>query len=492
MDIGEEVVRARMLPDDALLASLVGILGSGRRLTALLVAHLGEVEERRLHLLAGYGSMFEYCTTRLGMSEDEACRRIEVARLARRFPLLYERLASGGVSLSVVALLRHSLTDANHAGLLDAVSGKTVARARVVLAAWFPQPDVPPTIRKLPERRPAIAATDERRSESASARLESSGAGGFGTGSVKPEAVSAVDARDATASLSDAISQTTLRDARPPVAEKAAPGTSAPPVLPPPPSRAIRGSFNVAPLSPGRFKVSFTADAELKQKLDLARDLLRHAVPSGDLATIVGRALDLLIEKTEKRRFARTTRKPTTTSASTEAAGSTDERTVPPPAVSRAPVRGDLTGPPSAPPVPPVRATAPAKESEQKPTPPAASATPPSAPLPSRYLPAAVRRAVHDRDGMRCTWQAPDGTRCNSRAWLEHDHIIPRGQGGANDPANIRPYCRAHNRLAAERAYGRATITRIIARRRATRTPRDSADNAHDRQPLRMTPRAPG
>jgi hypothetical protein len=82
---------------------------------------------------------------------------------------------------------------------------------------------------------------------------------------------------------------------------------------------------------------------------------------------------------------------------------------------------------------------------------------------------------------MRCTWQAPDGTRCNSRAWLEHDHIIPRGQGGSSDPANIRPFCRAHNRLAAEQAYGQATITRIIARRRATRV---SADDAHEPQPF--------
>jgi 5-methylcytosine-specific restriction endonuclease McrA len=85
----------------------------------------------------------------------------------------------------------------------------------------------------------------------------------------------------------------------------------------------------------------------------------------------------------------------------------------------------------------------------------------------SRHLPNDVRRAVLERDGLRCAWQGPDGTRCNSRAWLEYDHVIPRGQGGTDDPENIRPFCRSHNRLAAEQAYGRVTINRIIANRQA-------------------------
>src|SRR5687768_10670239 len=86
--------------------------------------------------------------------EDEACRRIDVARLARRFPALFELLASGRISLSVAALLKHHLTEPDHVALLKAVSGKTVKQARDVMVAWFPRPDVPATIRKLPERNP--------------------------------------------------------------------------------------------------------------------------------------------------------------------------------------------------------------------------------------------------------------------------------------------------------------------------------------------------
>ena len=78
------------LTDEQVLARLSAVLGSGRRALAELIAHLGEVEERRLHLDAACSSMFDYCVNRLGLSEDEACRRIDVARLARRFPAMFE------------------------------------------------------------------------------------------------------------------------------------------------------------------------------------------------------------------------------------------------------------------------------------------------------------------------------------------------------------------------------------------------------------------
>lgn len=150
----------RRLSDEALLAGLNRALGSSRKLMAVVIAHLGEVEERRLALLAGHESMFAYCTRRLGMSEDEACRRIEVARLARRFPVLFEQLADGRISLSVAALLKAHLDETNHLALLAAVSGKSVARAREVLAAWFPRPDVAASIRKLPARSADGASSD--------------------------------------------------------------------------------------------------------------------------------------------------------------------------------------------------------------------------------------------------------------------------------------------------------------------------------------------
>src|SRR5690349_20585148 len=101
------------LSDQEVLHALDGAIHCGRRALAELLVHLAEVEERRLHLRAACPSLFSYCVTRLGFSEDEACRRIEVARLARRHPALFPLLASGELSLSVAALLKPVLSLAN-------------------------------------------------------------------------------------------------------------------------------------------------------------------------------------------------------------------------------------------------------------------------------------------------------------------------------------------------------------------------------------------
>jgi len=60
----------------------------------------------------------------------------------------------------------------------------------------------------------------------------------------------------------------------------------------------------VQPLSPDRYRVTFTASAEMCEKLELAQDLLRHAVPGGDVAEVFARALDALV----KQKFAMTSR----------------------------------------------------------------------------------------------------------------------------------------------------------------------------------------
>jgi len=96
------------LSDARLVAELERLLRSTRVLSAELVAHLAEVEERRLHLKAGVSSLFMYCVGRHGMSEDEACRRIEVTRLGRRFPAILDMLTSGQLSMTVASLLKRA------------------------------------------------------------------------------------------------------------------------------------------------------------------------------------------------------------------------------------------------------------------------------------------------------------------------------------------------------------------------------------------------
>lgn len=132
--------------DGELLERVESLVGSHREVTARLVAHLAEVEHRRLHLLSGYSSMFDFCTNALRMSEGEAFRRIVAARLSRRFPIVTELLASGAVHLSALALLREHLSSDNHGELLRAVAGKSKRDVERLLAARFPRPDVPPRV----------------------------------------------------------------------------------------------------------------------------------------------------------------------------------------------------------------------------------------------------------------------------------------------------------------------------------------------------------
>ena len=71
-------------------------------------------------------------------------------------------------------------------------------------------------------------------------------------------------------------------------------GSSEPPV---PAARA-----RVEPLSATTFRVELTASAALRDKLEHARNLLSHAVPSGELAALIERAIDELIAVETKRR----------------------------------------------------------------------------------------------------------------------------------------------------------------------------------------------
>jgi hypothetical protein len=85
-------------------------------------------------------------------------------------------------------------------------------------------------------------------------------------------------------------------------------------------------------------------------------------------------------------------------------------------------------------------------------------------------IPAAVRHAVWLRDGGRCTWVGEgSGQRCEARAMLELDHVVPFCRGGSSDTAGLRLRCRFHNRAAAEDALGHefmASKVDEVARRR--------------------------
>jgi hypothetical protein len=231
-----------------------------------LIAHLAEFDARRLHLGAGYSSLFAYCTQVLRLSEHEAYNRIEAARAARKFPVILDRLAKGEVNLTTVRLLAPHLTEENHGSLLAGAGGRSKRQVEEVLAERFPSPDVASRVRKLPARTTVLDTI------------------GSPTSSGTPFDASRPEARNAAAV--------------PPC-----PFPSGPASRPSGPRRAVE-----RPLATDRYEIRFTVNGATREKLRLAQDLLRHAVPNGDTAEIFDQALGALLEKLAKEKLAQTSR----------------------------------------------------------------------------------------------------------------------------------------------------------------------------------------
>ena len=166
---------------------------------------------------------------------------IGVARTARKHPAIWPMLQDGRLHLSGIAKLAPVLTEANRDALLDRAKHKTKRKIEEVVAEFAPKPGVPSTIRKLPvPREPSKAAT-------------------------------VVELRPDTADAS----------------------TSHPaPVKP-----AV-----VEPLAPSRYRVQFTAGAELHEKLERLSSLM----PGVDLASIIEVAVTEKLERVEAKRFGQT------------------------------------------------------------------------------------------------------------------------------------------------------------------------------------------
>jgi hypothetical protein len=75
-----------------------------------------------------------------------------------------------------------------------------------------------------------------------------------------------------------------------------------------------------------------------------------------------------------------------------------------------------------------------------------------------RYVPAAERREVFERDGGRCSYVDSNGGRCRETRYLELHHLKPFAQGGVNLASNLTLRCAAHNALAAEEDFGREYV----------------------------------
>src|SRR5687768_431250 len=134
------------LTDDALIAKIEALAAAERTATACLIAHLAELEARKLHLAYGFRSLFGYCRHVLHCSEHEAYNRMEVVHAARRFPVILTMLADGLLHLTAVRLLAPHLKDQDHLALLAGCIHNSRREIVKRLANWFPSADVPSSI----------------------------------------------------------------------------------------------------------------------------------------------------------------------------------------------------------------------------------------------------------------------------------------------------------------------------------------------------------
>ena len=80
-----------------------------RKITNEILQMINEAEERRIHLLRGFPSLFAWLVHGMGYSESSAYRRIEAARLIRTVPRVAEKLQSGELNLTTVTKTRSAI-----------------------------------------------------------------------------------------------------------------------------------------------------------------------------------------------------------------------------------------------------------------------------------------------------------------------------------------------------------------------------------------------
>ncbi len=135
------------LSNAVLLRDLAALVTQDRVTIATLLAHIAEVDARRLYVPAGYASMHAYCVEEMRLSEDAAYKRIQAARAARQFPDLLAALADGRLHLAAVCLLAPHLTAENTGELIEVATHRRKSEIEGFLAHRFPPPEVPALVR---------------------------------------------------------------------------------------------------------------------------------------------------------------------------------------------------------------------------------------------------------------------------------------------------------------------------------------------------------
>lgn len=243
-EIKQRIDDCRRLDDESLRRDMRFLAQREHRGLATLLIDLGEYDRRRLSMEEGYQSTYSYCVRCLGYDESGAYRRIQAARVCRRYPHILDFIASGELSLTSLLLLSPVLTDSNQEALVDQARGKSKRELEAHLAALDPRPSTPDAFRRIPA--PPL----------------------WGSASA-PQAAPAAPAEAAFRAGSAEI-----LPAHPPSEWQA-----------------------VMPLSLERVRIGFDAALALMTLIERAQRVLRHKYPEGRLEDVLRDALETLIER---------------------------------------------------------------------------------------------------------------------------------------------------------------------------------------------------
>lgn len=131
------------MTNEELLAGTRAVLVRERSSLVEFIECLIEIERRRLHLVGPHGSLFKFCVEALGLSEDQAFRRVRCAKAAARYPKALEMLAKGELSPSGLAKLATFLTSENHEQLLDEARNQPKRSIERMIAKRFGRQPTP-------------------------------------------------------------------------------------------------------------------------------------------------------------------------------------------------------------------------------------------------------------------------------------------------------------------------------------------------------------
>ncbi len=244
------------LKDKELLEKFSVLVKEEKEATASVVAHLAEIDRRKLYAQEGYSSLFNYCVQKYHYSESAAYRRIQAARLYPKFPEILALLKEGRLNLVTLSLIEPHLDQKNGKELIDKILGKSKREVEDILSELsLKKEKTQDSIRRLPMKKAILEKTAQN--------FTSTG------GSEK------IGKMDVSQKEQGAFLEMPL---------------------------ALSDIANPEVQETRKVKIEFTAGEEVAKLIERAKELLRHKYPQGKLEDLVREAFELLLEKKDPQR----------------------------------------------------------------------------------------------------------------------------------------------------------------------------------------------